>query len=68
MLSQEDDVNGVCEGAAEGYAKFDLPVRTILLDSALSTRYNDFQVDEERYPEPEKFFTGLQEQGYRVVL
>src|SRR5262249_33997194 len=49
-------------------AKFDLPVRTILIDSPWSCRYNDFKVDESRYPEPEKFFRGLQEQGYRVVL
>ena len=29
---------------------------------------NDFKVDEDRYPEPEKFFRGLQAQGYRVML
>jgi len=52
----------------EGYAKHDFPVRTILIDSPWSWRYNDFKVDEERYPEPEKFFRGLQEKGYRVVL
>ena len=52
----------------EGYAKHDFPVRTILIDSPWSWRYNDFKVDEDRYPEPEKFFRGLQEKGYRVVL
>jgi alpha-glucosidase (family GH31 glycosyl hydrolase) len=39
-----------------------------LIDSPWSWRYNDFKVDEDRYPEPEKFFRGLQAQGYRVVL
>jgi alpha-D-xyloside xylohydrolase len=66
----EDDVNTEArvKELLEGYAKYDLPVRTILIDSPWSTRYNDFQVDEDRYPEPEKFFRGLHEQGYRVVL
>ena len=66
----EDDVNTAArvKELLEGYAKYDLPVRTILIDSPWSDRYNDFKVDEERYPEPEKFFRGLQEQGYRVVL
>jgi alpha-glucosidase (family GH31 glycosyl hydrolase) len=66
----EDDVNteASVKELLEGYAKFDLPVRTILIDSPWSSRYNDFKVDESRYPEPEKFFRGLQAQGYRVVL
>jgi alpha-glucosidase (family GH31 glycosyl hydrolase) len=66
----EDDVNTSerVQELLEGYAKHDLPVRTILIDSPWSERYNDFKVDEQRYPEPEKFFRGLQDQGYRVVL
>ena len=61
----EDDVNtAACVNELlEGYAKYDLPVRTILIDSPWSYRYNDFKVDEERYPEPEKFFRGLQGPG-----
>ena len=66
----EDDVNNAAfvKELLEGYAKHDFPVRTILIDSPWSWRYNDFKVDEDRYPEPEKFFHGLQDQGYRVVL
>ncbi|MBI3849888.1 MAG: glycoside hydrolase family 31 protein [Verrucomicrobia bacterium] len=66
----EDDVNNEAyvKELLEGYAKYDFPVRTILIDSPWSWRYNDFKVDEDRYPEPEKFFRGLQDQGYRVVL
>jgi alpha-D-xyloside xylohydrolase len=66
----EDDVNtgAYVKELLEGYAKYDIPVRTILIDSPWSWRYNDFKVDETRYPEPEKFFRGLQDQGYRVVL
>ncbi|MFO7976560.1 MAG: glycoside hydrolase family 31 protein, partial [Candidatus Hydrogenedentota bacterium] len=66
----EDDVNtreAVLE-LLEGYEEHDIPVRTILIDSPWSTRYNDFQVDEARYPDPEIFFTGLEDRGYRVVL
>src|SRR5213595_1647482 len=66
----EDDANteAYVKELLEGYAKYDFPVRTILIDSPWSSRYNDFQLDETRYPEPEKFFRGLQDQGYRVVL
>src|SRR5437763_2194791 len=66
----EDDVNteAYVQELLEGYAKYDLPVRTILLDSPWSCRYNDFKADETRYPQPEKFFRGLKDQGYRVVL
>ena len=66
----EDDVNNAAfvKELLAGYAQHDIPVRTILIDSPWSVRYNDFKVDEVRYPEPGKFFGGLQDQGYRVVL
>jgi len=66
----EDDANNAAsvKELLDGYAQHDFPVRTILIDSPWSCRYNDFKVDEKRYPEPEKFFRGLQEKGYRVVL
>jgi alpha-glucosidase (family GH31 glycosyl hydrolase) len=52
----------------KGYEDHDIPARTILIDSPWSTRYNDFTVDEQRYPDPGKFFGDLQQRGYRVVL
>jgi alpha-glucosidase (family GH31 glycosyl hydrolase) len=66
----EDDSNtaGYVDSLLEGYAKHDFPVRTIILDSPWSTRYNDFLVDTIRYPDPEEWFGKLQENGYRVVL
>ena len=66
----EDDFNteAYAKELLEGYAQHDLPIRTLLIDSPWSERYNDFKVDEVRYPAPEKFFHGLQDQGYRVVL
>lgn len=66
----EDDVNTAEEVRAllDGYREHDIPARTILIDSPWTTRYNDFVVDETRYPEPEKFFGDLQRDGYRVVL
>ncbi|MBI4557015.1 MAG: glycoside hydrolase family 31 protein [Candidatus Hydrogenedentes bacterium] len=66
----EDDANteaAVLELLA-GYEEHDIPVRTILVDSPWSTRYNDFVADETRYPKPAEFFRGLQDRGYRVVL
>jgi alpha-D-xyloside xylohydrolase len=66
----EDDGNtaAAVRELLDGYRRHDLPVRTILIDSPWSERYNDFKVDEERYPEPEQFFRDLQQEGYRVVL
>lgn len=66
----EDDTN-TAESTLEmvnGHIEHDFPVRTILIDSPWSTRYNDFVVDEARFPNPEAFFTSLDERDIRVVL
>ena len=66
----EDDFNTAArvDTLLDGYARFDIPVRTILLDSPWSLRYNDFEVDTTRYPNPKEWFKMLQEEGYRVIL
>lgn len=66
----EDDVNTAqrVDELLEGYASHDIPVRTILLDSPWSYRYNDFDVDTNLYPQPEKWFKKTQDKGYRIVL
>lgn len=66
----EDDTNtaAAVTELVEGYARHDLPVRTVMIDSPWSRRYNDFKVDTARYPDPAAFFGGLQDRGYRVVL
>ena len=66
----EDDENSAqrVDELLKGYAKHDIPVRTIILDSPWSLRYNDFKVDEELYPNPSEWFNTLQDSGYRVVL
>lgn len=66
----EDDFNTAqqVDSLLKGYAEHDIPVRTILLDSPWSLRYNDFEVDTVRYPKPEAWFGNLQDKGYRVVL
>ena len=66
----EDDENTALrvDELLAGYAEHDIPVRTILLDSPWSLRYNDFQVDEDLYPDAEAWFNNLQDSGYRVVL
>ena len=66
----EDDVNtgAYVDQLLEGYKKHDIPVRTIIIDSPWSLRYNDFEVDTLLYPQPENWFANLQDSGYRVVL
>ena len=66
----EDDVNTAdrVDTLLAGYAKYDIPVRTILIDSPWSLRYNDYEIDTLRYPHPRQWFGKLQDTGYRVVL
>ena len=66
----EDDYNTAeyVDTLLAGYAKYDIPVRTILLDSPWSLRYNDFEVDTILYPNPKEWFGRLQDDGYSVVL
>jgi alpha-glucosidase (family GH31 glycosyl hydrolase) len=66
----EDDANTAnrVDTLLDGYAKSDIPVRTILIDSPWSMRYNDFEVDTILYPKPAAWFMKLQDKGYRVVL
>ncbi len=65
----EDDANtaGRVDTLLAGYAKNDIPVRTILIDSPWSLRYNDFEIDTVLYPNPKVWFKALQDNGYRVV-
>lgn len=66
----EDDVNTAAyvDELLEGYKEHDIPVRTIILDSPWSIRYNDFEIDTTRYPNPESWFKKLEDNDYRVVL
>ncbi len=66
----EDDVNTAAyvDTLLAGYAEHDIPIRTIMIDSPWSLRYNDFTTDESRYPNPAQWFQGLQDKDYRVVL
>jgi alpha-glucosidase (family GH31 glycosyl hydrolase) len=66
----EDDVNtsDYVDELLEGYRNHDIPVRTIILDSPWSLRYNDFEIDTIRYKKPDQWFKKLQDSDYRVVL
>jgi alpha-D-xyloside xylohydrolase len=66
----EDDSNTAArvDTLLEGYAANDIPVRTVILDSPWSLRYNDFEVDTVSYPNPKKWFAKMQDNGYRVIL
>ncbi|HSB92441.1 MAG TPA: TIM-barrel domain-containing protein [Flavitalea sp.] len=66
----EDDDNTAerVDTLLEGYAKHDIPVRTVILDSPWGLRYNDFEVDTTLYPNPKHWFKKMQDDGYRVVL
>ncbi|MDP2338755.1 MAG: glycoside hydrolase family 31 protein [Bacteroidota bacterium] len=66
----EDDSNTALrvDTLLEGYAKYDIPVRTVILDSPWSLRYNDFEVDTILYPKPKEWFGKMQDKGYRVIL
>ncbi len=66
----EDDVNNsdFVDELLAGYAERDIPVRTIIIDSPWSYRYNDFKIDTSLYHDPDRWFGKIQQDGYRVVL
>ncbi|MEZ4971010.1 MAG: glycoside hydrolase family 31 protein [Flavobacteriaceae bacterium] len=66
----EDDVNtsDYVDELLAGYKEYDIPVRTIILDSPWSLRYNDFEIDTNLYKKPDQWFKKLQDKDYRVVL
>ncbi len=66
----EDDYNTAArvDTLLEGYARYDIPVRTVILDSPWSQRYNDFEIDTLLYPKPKEWFKKIQDKGYRVVM
>ncbi len=66
----EDDENTAArvDELLNGYKSHDIPVRTVIIDSLWSMRYNDYEVDTVRYPHPRRWFRALQNSGYRVVL
>jgi len=66
----EDDTvtQASTEELVNGYLEHDFPVGTILIDSPWSTRYNDFEWDRERFPEPEAMIRRFKEKGLHVVL
>lgn len=63
----EDDVNTseYVDELLAGYKAHDIPVRTVLLDSPWSLRYNDFIIDTTRYPNPKVWFGNLQKESIR---
>ncbi len=66
----EDDQNTAqaTQELVDGYIEHDYPVRTVLIDSPWSLRYNDFTVDEKRFPNPVEFFKNFEDRNIRVVL
>lgn len=66
---EDDHVTGAfTQELVDGYLEHDFPVGAILIDSPWSLRYNDFKVDEERFPNPEQLIKGFKDRGLRVVL
>lgn len=66
----EDDRNTAAftNELIDGYLQHDFPVGTVLIDSPWSLRYNDFEVDTDRFPDPGAFFKSVKDRGVRVVL
>jgi hypothetical protein len=54
----EDDVNTseFVDELLDGYKAHDIPVRTIMIDSPWSYRYNDFDIDTALYPDHDRWF------------
>jgi alpha-glucosidase (family GH31 glycosyl hydrolase) len=66
----EDDVNTAAAvwDMVNGCAKYDLPLRAVIIDSPWATAYNNFTWDEVRYPKPQQMIDDLHARGIKVVL
>lgn len=66
----EDSLNNTAgsERLIDAYAKHDIPVDAIIIDSPWSTSYNDFQWDRKRYADPAKMIGGFASKGIRTIL
>ncbi|HPA41782.1 MAG TPA: glycoside hydrolase family 31 protein, partial [Candidatus Hydrogenedentes bacterium] len=66
----EDDYNTAAftNELIDGYLQHDFPVGAVLIDSPWSLRYNDFEVDQNLFPNPGEFFKSIKDRGVRVVL
>ncbi|HUT56006.1 MAG TPA: TIM-barrel domain-containing protein [bacterium] len=51
-----------------GYLTRGVPVDAVIIDSPWETAYNDFVVDEERYPDMGKLIADLHANGIRVIF
>jgi alpha-glucosidase (family GH31 glycosyl hydrolase) len=66
----DNDSNNVAkvDSLLDGYKKYDIPVRTVNIDSPWSMRFNDYQIDTIRYPHPKEWFAERKSEGYRIVM
>ncbi len=66
----EDDVNNAAAvwDLVDGCRDHDLPLGTVMLDSPWATRYNNFQFDQQRYPDPQGMIDKLHQRNVRIVL
>ncbi len=66
----EDSLNTTTgsERLIEAYAKHNIPVDAIIIDSPWSSSYNDFQWDKQRYSNPDKMIKGFASKGIRTIL
>ena len=66
----EDDVNTqqAVFDLVDGYAKHDIPVGAVIIDSPWATEYNNFEWNTEAYPDPQGMIDELHDRGIRVVL
>ena len=66
----DNDSNNVAmvDTLLDGYKKYDIPVRTINIDSPWAMRFNDFRIDTLRYPHPKEWFAKRKSEGYRIVM
>ncbi|MCK5861922.1 MAG: glycoside hydrolase family 31 protein, partial [Candidatus Hydrogenedentes bacterium] len=66
----EDDIktSDFVKEMLDGYEKYDIPVRTYLIDAPWAMHNNDFVIDESRYPTPKKFFKSIKDRGIRLAF
>ncbi|OHB78864.1 MAG: hypothetical protein A2W31_14965 [Planctomycetes bacterium RBG_16_64_10] len=65
----EDDENSAAavKDLVAGYARNDIPVGVIIIDSPWASAYNTFEFDSTKYPDPADLIRSLHERNIKVV-
>jgi len=68
VWEDEENTQQATWDLVQGYLQRDIPVGAVIIDSPWQTNYNTFEFDRDRYPDPKKLVSDLEELGVHTIL